>query len=65
MAGSNIIEFRIIRRFQDEAKTVKIDERIQFRTKDVIIAVLGINLGSWSDWQDFDAIEVVETVGSA
>ena len=63
MAGSNIIEFRMVRKWNDASQTVQNDERLRFRTKDVLISVLGLSLGSWSDWQDFDAIEVVDIVG--
>jgi hypothetical protein len=63
MNGSNIIEFRIARKWNDESQTIKNDERLQFRTKDVIISVLGVSLGSWSEWKDFDALEIVNIVG--
>jgi len=63
MAGSNVIEFRLVRKWNDASQTVKNDERLQFRTKDVIIGVLGVNLGVWSDWQDFDALQVIDIVG--
>lgn len=62
MAGSNILELRMVRRWADSDKQVKTDERIQFRNKDVVIAVLGISLGSWSPWQDLEAVEVVDEV---
>lgn len=63
MAGSNIIEFRIARKWNDASQTVKNDLRLQFRTKDVIISVLGVSLAVWSDWQDFDALDIVDIVG--
>ena len=63
MAGSNVIEFRVVRKWNDASQTVKNDERLQFRTKDVIIGVLGVTLGVWSAWQDFDALDVVDIVG--
>ena len=63
MAGSNIIEFRLVRKWNDASKTTQNDERLQFRTKDVVISVLGVSLGVWSDWQDFDALEVIDIVG--
>jgi hypothetical protein len=63
MAGSNIIEFRIARKFTDESKTVQADQRLQFRTKDVLISILGIiSLGVWSEWKDFDSVEIVDVV---
>lgn len=62
MAGSNIIEFRIVRRWQDAGKTVKTDERIQFRTKDVVLSVLGVSFGTWSEWEDFDGLDIVDQV---
>lgn len=63
MAGSNIIEFRIVRKWNDASQTARNDERIQFRTKDVVISILGVSLGVWSEWQDLDAIEVIDIVG--
>jgi len=63
MAGSNIIEFRVVRKWNDASKTVQNDLRLQFRTKDVILGVLGVTLGVWSDWQDFDGLEVEDIVG--
>lgn len=62
MRGSNVIEFRIVRKWTDASKTTKVDERIQFRTKDVLLSILGVSFGVWSDWQDFDAIEIVDVV---
>lgn len=62
MAGSNIIEFRIVRKWNEPQAIVLNDQRIQFRTKDVIIGVLGVTLGVWSEWQDFDALTVVDIV---
>lgn len=62
MAGSNIIQFRIVRKWNEPEAVVLNDIRIQFRTKDVILGVLGVSLGVWSDWQDFDALEVVDIV---
>lgn len=62
MAGSNTIQFQIVRRFADAGKTIKIDERLQFRTKDTIISILGVELSSWGEWEDFDSTPVVEVV---
>lgn len=62
MAGSNIIEFRMVRKWNEPEAIVLNDRRIQFRTKDVIISILGVSLGVWSEWQDLDAIEVVDIV---
>lgn len=37
-------------------------EVVQFRTKQVIIGVLGVSLSSWSDWQDIPELLVnIET----
>lgn len=63
MAGSNIIEFRLVRKWNEPAAINLNDTRLQFRTKDVVISVLGVSLGVWSSWQDFDSIEVVDIVG--
>lgn len=63
MAGSNILELRIARKWNDPSQTVKNDEKVQFRTKDVVISILGVSLGAWSDWQDLEGVEVVDIVG--
>lgn len=62
MAGSNIIQFRVVRKWNEPEAIVLNDIRLQFRTKDIIIGVLGVSLGIWSDWQDFDGLEVVDIV---
>lgn len=62
MAGSNIIEFRLVRKWNEPQAITLNDQRLQFRTKDVVISILGVSLGVWSDWQDFDALEVVDIV---
>ena len=62
MTGSNILQFRLVRKWNEPEAVVLNDLRVQFRTKDVIIGVLGVTLGVWSDWQDLDAVEVVDIV---
>jgi len=57
-AGSNIIEFRIVQTLAPNGQVI--GERWQCRTKDIIIAVLGISLGVWSDWQDINQVVVKE-----
>lgn len=58
MAGSNVIQFRWAIKVEGG---VQIDQRLQFRTKDITASVLGLIplASSWSDWQDIE-IEVVE-----
>lgn len=56
-AGSNLIEFRIVQTVAPNGQVV--GERWQVRTKDIIIAVLGISLGTWSPWQEIN-VEVVK-----
>lgn len=54
--GNNIIRFRwAVKKLPDG--TV-IDQRLQVQTKEVIIAVLGVSLGAWSEWQDIEAAVV-------
>jgi hypothetical protein len=55
--GSNVLEFRIVRRWVGDSVC---DERVQFRTRNVIINVLGVSLSSWSAWQDLEAVPVVD-----
>lgn len=51
MAGSNTIQFRWAVKWLDGQP---IDSRLQVRTKDTVIGVLGVSLGSWSDWEDIE-----------
>lgn len=60
-AGSNTIEFRIVQTVAPNGQVT--GERWQCRTKDVLISVLGLNLGTWSQWQDINVTVVTETVG--
>lgn len=34
-------------------------ETFQFRTKDTLASLLGVSLGSWSDWQSIGRTELV------
>lgn len=54
MAGSNSIQFRWAVKTQSG---VVIDQRLQFRTKDITASVLGLLplASAWSDWQDIEA----------
>ena len=56
---SNVIEFREVQRRTSNGQGVStIETWWEYRTKDVIIAVLGVSLSSWSDWQRVDTIRV-------
>lgn len=57
-AGANHIEFRIVQTVAPNGQVC--GERWQVRTKDIIIAVLGVSLGVWSDWQDINTLIVKE-----
>lgn len=57
-AGANNIEFRIVQTLAPNGQVC--GERWQVRTKDIIIAVLGVSLGVWSDWQDINVLVVKE-----
>lgn len=60
-AGSNTIEFRIVQTLAPNGQIT--GERWQCRTKDTILSVLGVSLGTWSDWQEINVTVVTETVG--
>lgn len=60
-AGNNLIEFRIVQTIGPNGQVT--GERWQCRTKDIIIAVLGVSLGVWSDWQEINTLVVTERVG--
>lgn len=57
-AGSNVIEFRVVQTVAPNGQVC--GERWQVRTKDVVLAVLGVSLGVWSDWQDINVLVVRE-----
>lgn len=59
MAGSNTIEFRYAIKKDSTGKVI--DQRLQFRTRDTLITVLGVSLATWSDWRDIEA-DVVEVI---
>lgn len=56
-AGSNTIEFRIVQTLAPNGQVC--GERWQVRTKDTLITVLGVNLGTWTAWQDVN-VEIVQ-----
>lgn len=60
MAGSNTIEFRYCK--LQLADGTPAGEKWQYRTKNTIINILGVSLGSWSDWTDVEAEVVAVTV---
>ena len=57
-AGNNVFEVRIVQTIAPNGQVC--GERWQIRTKDIIIAVLGISLGTWSPWQDINVLVVQE-----
>lgn len=56
-AGSNTIEFRIVQTLAPNGQVC--GERWQVRTKDTVLSVLGVSLGSWTPWQDIN-VEIVQ-----
>lgn len=60
MAGSNTIELRVVQ--QVNSSGIVVAQKWQFRTKDTIISILGVTLGSWSDWMDIEVDVVTVSV---
>lgn len=60
MAGSNTIEFRYVK--LQLANGTPVGEKWQYRTKDTVINILGVSLGSWSDWTDTESNVATLTV---
>lgn len=55
---ANHIEFREVQR-RVNGDGMKTEETWwEYRTKDVLISLLGVSLGSWSDWQRVDITRV-------
>lgn len=56
---SNVIEFREVQRRTTNGGGIHtVETWWEYRTKDVIIGVLGVSLGVWSDWERVDTIRV-------
>ena len=63
---SNTIELRKkITKYQGTpGSEPTIEETWQYRTKDIIIGVLGISLGVWTDWTDIEEVTVVVNINT-
>jgi hypothetical protein len=57
--GSNTLEIRRVMQREVSNGNVNYYENLQYRTKDIIIAVLGISLGTWSDWQSLQRTDLI------
>lgn len=59
---SNTLELRkVIRTKNDEPGSAKV-ETWEYRTKDVIISILGVDLSSWTAWTPIETVTVTEYV---
>lgn len=60
LISSNTLEIRRVMQKEILADgNVSYFENLQYRTKDVIIGVLGVSLGVWSDWQSLDRTDLI------
>lgn len=57
--SSNTLEIRRVMQREVVNGQVSYFENLQYRTKDVVIAVLGVSLGSWSAWQSIPRTELI------
>lgn len=57
--GSNTLEIRRVMQREVSNGNVSYYENLQYRTKDIIIAVLGVSLGTWSDWQSLQRVDLI------
>lgn len=67
IVGGNTIEFRNARVWVNDGRGGFRHEWVtQVRTKDVVIGVLGVSLGTWSNWQtiEFDTFVEINEDGS-
>ena len=68
MIQSNTLQVRrVMQREVDADGNASFHETLQFRTRDVLVAVLGVSLGSWSAWQSIPRTDLiyVDEEGSA
>ena len=66
--GNDTTRFRYARKWNDATKTTQNDLRIQVRVRDPIInvsvlGVVSVTFTAWSEWQDLDAMPIVDVVG--
>lgn len=59
LIGSNTLQIRRVMQREVIDGQVSYFENLQYRTKDVVIAVLGVSLGAWSDWQSLDRTDLI------
>lgn len=59
LIGSNTLQIRRVMQREVIDGQVSYFENLQYRTKDVVIAVLGVSLGTWSAWQSLDRIDLI------
>ena len=59
LIGSSTLQIRRVMQREVENGQVSYFENLQYRTKDVVIAVLGVSLGAWSDWQSLDRADLI------
>lgn len=59
--GSNTLEIRrVMQREYDVNGKMSYVENLQYRTKDVIISILGVvTLGTWSAWQSLERTDLI------
>lgn len=57
--GSNTLEIRRVMQREVVNGQTSYYENLQYRTKDTIISILGVSLGSWSDWQSLERIDLI------
>lgn len=52
--ASNTLDWRVVRRgrYAADGGVLWDDNVTQVRTKDMVISILGVSLGSWSGWRD-------------
>ena len=59
LIGSNTLQIRRVMQREVIDGQVSYFENLQYRTKDVVIAVLGVSLGTWSAWQSLDRADLI------
>jgi len=57
--SSNTLEIRRVMQREVVNGQVSYFENLQYRTKDVVIDVLGVSLGSWSAWQSIPRTDLI------
>lgn len=60
LVSSNVLQIRrVMQRETGADGKVSFFENLQYKTKDVVVSILGVSLGTWSAWQSIPRADLV------